>query len=338
MQIKISQAKPLLLKALKAKLVPLLVGSPGMGKSQLYQQIADEHNLLLIDIRLGQCDITDLNGFPKIEGDKAGYVPMDTFPIEGDPIPEGYSGWMLLFDELTSAPPSLQAASYKIILDRKIGKYNLHKNVVVCAAGNLETDNAVVEPMSTALQSRMIHFELAVDSKEWVNWAADAGIDHRITSYINFKPGSLYTFQPDHTDKTYAAPRTWEFVNRLLKDVDLNDRNTLPLLAGTISEGVAREFLGFCRIFSNLPKIEDITSKPETTPVPEEPSILFALTGSIAHHATKDNMEPLMKFIKRMPIEFQVVCLREAIRRNKEILSTSPMKQWISSSAVSLFS
>ena len=120
MQIKISQAKSLLVKAMKVKLVPLLVGSPGLGKSQIYQQIADDHNLLLIDLRLGQCDITDLNGFPKIEGDKAGYVPMDTFPIEGDPIPEGYSGWMLLFDELTSALPSLQASSYKIILDRKI--------------------------------------------------------------------------------------------------------------------------------------------------------------------------------------------------------------------------
>ena len=75
------------------------------------------------------------------------------------------------------------------------------------AAGNLETDNAIVQPMSTALQSRLAHLELVVDSKEWVNWATSNGIDHRITSYINFKPGNLYTFNPDHTDKTYASPR-----------------------------------------------------------------------------------------------------------------------------------
>lgn len=111
MQVKISQAVTMLTAFIKAKLVPLLVGSPGLGKSQIYQQIADQYNLLLIDVRLGQCDVTDLCGFPQIMGNKAGYVPMNTFPIEGDPIPKGYSGWLLLFDELTSAVPALQAAA-----------------------------------------------------------------------------------------------------------------------------------------------------------------------------------------------------------------------------------
>ena len=132
---------------------------------------------------------------------------MDTFPIEGDAIPKGYSGWLILFDELTSAVPALQAAAYKILLDRMVGLHKLHKNVALMAAGNLETDNAIVHPMSTALQSRLAHLELVVDAMEWVNWAASNQIDHRITSYINFKPGNLYTFSPDHTDNTYASPR-----------------------------------------------------------------------------------------------------------------------------------
>jgi hypothetical protein len=51
--------------------------------------------------------------------------------------------------------------------------------------------------------------ELVVDSEEWIEWAEQNDIDHRITSYIKFKPGQLYTFTPDHTDKTYACPRTW---------------------------------------------------------------------------------------------------------------------------------
>lgn len=337
MQIRISQAKPLLEKVLKAKLVPLLVGSPGMGKSQLYQQIANEHNLLLIDLRLGQCDITDLNGFPKIEGDKAGYLPMDTFPIEGDPIPEGYKGWMLLFDELTSAPPSLQAASYKIILDRKVGKYNLHKNVVVCAAGNLETDNAVVETMSTALQSRMIHFELAVNSEDWLNWATENGIDYRITSYINFKPNALYTFSPDHSDKTYASPRTWEFANRLLKNDDTSTVDLLPLLAGTLSEGVAREFITFTKIFKDLPTIKQIMEKPEEIQVPDEPSILYALSGSLSEHLNSDNIEALGKFIVRLPVEFQVITFRTAIKKMPELLNSPTIHKWTLEKGKELF-
>lgn len=337
MQVKPTQAVNMLTAFIKAKLVPIMVGSPGIGKSQIYQQIADQYNLKLIDIRLSQCDVTDLCGFPQIIGSKAGYVPMDTFPIEGEPLPKGYSGWLLLFDEITSAPPALQAASYKILLDRMVGQYKLHKHVALCAAGNLETDNAIVQPMSTALQSRLVHLELTVDSKEWTEWAVSNGIDHRITSYINFKPGQLYTFTPDHTDKTYASPRTWEFANRLLNVTSMDSPNLLPMLAGTISEGVAREFLTFCKIYLTLPTVDQIVQAPKTLAVPDEPSILFALTGSIAHNADKDNFAALMEYVQRLPVEFQVVCLRETVRRNKTLMGHPAVQAWIATSAANLF-
>lgn len=337
MQVKSSQAKVMIAKYIQAKLVPLLVGSPGMGKSQIYQQIADEYNLKLIDIRLGQCDVTDLCGFPQIIGNKAGYVPMNTFPLEGDEIPEGYSGWLLLFDELTSAVPALQAAAYKIILDRMVGLHHLHKNVAVCAAGNLETDNAIVESMSTALQSRLVHMELVVDYKEWLDHASTMKWDHRIGDFINFKPGNLYTFKPDHTDQTYGCPRTWEFTHRLLKVVDEQDPLFLPMLAGTLSEGLAREFVTFCKIYKDLATIPQIIANPEGVKVPGEPSVQWAMTGSIAHNANKDNLTQLMKFVVRLPVEFQVVCLRDTVRRNKPLLAHSAIQNWISTSAVSLF-
>lgn len=329
MQVRISQAVPMISKYLKAKLVTLLKGSPGIGKSQIYQQIADKYNLKLIDVRLSTCDLTDLCGFPQIMGNKAGYVPMNTFPIEGDEIPEGYSGWLLLFDELTSAAPALQAAAYKILLDRMIGIYPLHKNVAVCAAGNLETDNAVVEPMSTALQSRLVHIELATNAEDWLEWATSNGIDHRITSYIRFKPGQLYTFKSDHTDNTYACPRTWEFANRILGVTEDNDPLMLPLLAGDLSEGVAREFVVFMKIYNNLPTIDSIIASPGFVKVSDEPSILFAMCGSISHHAKPENIEALMTYVKRLPAEFQLVCVREIVSRQKSILGNPVMQRWL---------
>lgn len=112
MQVKISQAASMITKAIKAKLVPMLVGSPGTGKSMIVQDIAESYGLKLIDMRLSQCDPTDLMGFPNINKEgRAGYAPMETFPIEGDPLPEGYSGWLLFLDEFNSAPPSVQAAA-----------------------------------------------------------------------------------------------------------------------------------------------------------------------------------------------------------------------------------
>ena len=276
-------------------------------------------------------------GFPTITGEKASYKPMDTFPIEGDTVPKGYNGWLLFLDELNSAPPAIQSAAYKVILDRMVGNHKLHKNVAIVAAGNLETDNAIVQPMSTALQSRMAHLELVVDSKEWVDWASSNEVDHRITSYINFRPDALYSFSPDHTDKTYASPRTWEFANRILQVTDAASSEALPMLAGTISEGVAREFLGFCKIHLSLPKLAEIIANPTSIKVPDEPSVLFAMTGALGNNAAEDNIGALMKFISRLPVEFQVVSLREIVRRNKKLIQHEAVREWVTKSAMDLF-
>lgn len=324
-------------KFIKARLVPMVTGSPGTGKSSIIHAIANEYRLKVIDVRLAQCDPTDINGFPTVSGDRAGYRPMDTFPIEGDAIPEGYTGWLLFLDEMNSASQAVQAAAYKLVLDRMVGKYHLHKNVAIVCAGNLETDNAIVNPMSTALQSRLVHLELVSDVDEWLNWAYEKGIDHRITSYIKFKPGNLYAFSPDHTDQTYACNRTWEFADRVMKVTDNDDPDRLPMLAGTLSEGVAREFIGFCKIDQDLPKIHQIVDDPSGVQVPREPSILFALTGSIGHNANPDNLTPLLRYVKRLPKEFQVVTLRETVRRNKTLLGHPAIQSWISESATSLF-
>lgn len=343
-QVKISQAVSMLAKFIRARLVPMLRGSPGMGKSSIVHQIAKEYNLKVIDLRLSQCDPTDLMGFPNIKGDKACYVPMDTFPIEGDAIPlnketgQPYAGWLLFLDEFNGASISVQAAAYKLVLDRMVGLFHLHKNVAIVCAGNLETDNAIVNPMSTAMQSRLVHLELVSDVVEFTDWCAANDIDHRISDYVRFKPGNVFSFSPDHTDHTYACGRTWEFANRILNVTSgLDDPDLLPMLSGAISEGVAREFLGFCKIYQDLPKPREIEMSPDTVKVPVEPSILFALTGSISHNATKDNFSQFMKFVTRLPVEFQVVTLRETVRRNKSMMGHPAVQKWVTESAASLF-
>lgn len=351
LRVKISQAIRMVTTCIKAKKVPMIHGSPAIGKSAIGYWIAEQYNLLLIDLRLSQCDPTDLMGFPQINEalQRAGYVPMETFPIEGEELPsrmvdgvmKQYSGWLLFLDEFNSASVAVQAASYKIVLDNKVGKHNLHKNVALMCAGNLESDGAIVEQMSTALQSRLVHMELEVCPIEWGKWAVAKGIDHRITSFIEFQPDLLYTFKPDHTDWTYASPRTWQFADDFLKVLDVGDQDMRPLLAGTITQGVAHEFLVFCQIFNELPKIADIVAAPESIRVSGEPSINFALCGSLAHHATIANIGQLMKYILRMPIEMQMVCLRMTLGRDKSLTNTminnADVQKWLEKHATELF-
>lgn len=216
-----AQAQSILLDCISAGLVTMLHGSPGIGKSDIVKQVAETYNLKLIDIRLSQCDPTDISGFPQIQeikdkdgntvDKKAAYIPMDVFPLENDSLPldkdgKEMSGWLLMLDEINQAKQAIQSAAYKLILDRQVGQHNLHKNVAIVCAGNLETDGAITSRVGTALQSRMIHLEIKPDFQGWLSWARDNGIDPRITSFINYMPEKLHFFDPKHKDKTFACP------------------------------------------------------------------------------------------------------------------------------------
>ena len=339
------QAKELLIDCVSSNLVPMISGSPGVGKSSVVRQIADEFNLKVIDMRLSQCDPTDLNGFPVVDSktDKASYRPMDTFPLETDALPldsEGkpMGGWMLFLDEFNSAPLSVQAAAYKLVLDRAIGQHKLHPQCAIICAGNKSTDGAIVNRMSTAMQSRLIHLEMGVDHKSWLLWAAEAQIDYRVTSYINFKPGALNLFNPDHSDQTFACQRTWEFVSKLISKWPTTiSRSKTPLLSGTIGEGAAREFLTFCEIFKDLVSIDQIIKNPMGVNVPVEPSTQFALSGSIANNANEKNIGPLMDFVNRLPLEFQVITIQDILKRKRELVSNEAISSWVTTNAKALF-
>lgn len=206
MKINSKAATDLILETLKAGLVPMLKGSPGIGKSDIIREIGNNNNLEIIDFRLAQADPTDMLGMPFISGNRTDNHPPVSFPIAGDEPPKGKNGWILFFDEINSAPLSVQAASYKIILDRMVGNHKLHPKVAIVAAGNLDSDKAITNRISTALQSRMIHFELEVDHKSWLEWANNNEVDYRIKSFIGFKPEMLHHFDPNHKDNTFPTP------------------------------------------------------------------------------------------------------------------------------------
>ena len=328
MQVSLHEAIELVEIAISSKLVPFIHGSPAIGKSSIVYQLANKHKLKVIDLRLSQCDPTELSGFPFVLEGKAKYIPMDVFPLESTAIPEGYVGWCLFLDEMNSAPKSVQAASYKLVLDRMVGQHKLHTNVAIVCAGNLDSDGAITEEMSTAMQSRLCHIEVYPAKDEFIKYATENSFDYRIASYLDFKPTSLYSFKPNHNDKTYASPRTWEFANKIMQKT--NDYTKLtPLLSGVLSEGIAREFIAFMRHEDKLPKIATIANNPTGISVPEEPSVLYALSGALAHHISNDNHKQLTQFIDRLPTEFQVITFRNITMKHKTNWAEQIRQDWV---------
>lgn len=338
--VNLKQAQEFIIDCIGAALVPFITGAPGIGKSSIVKSIADEYNLELIDLRLSQCDPTDLMGLPRFDpvSGKASYAPMATFPLSTDPVPNGKDGWLLFLDEFNSASISVQAAAYKLVLDKKVGQADLNPRVAIVCAGNRMIDNAITNRLSTAMQSRLIHLELNVETKEWLEWAHINDIDYRITSYINHKPEVLNSFNPNHDDKTFPCQRTWEFVARLIKLwKGVFDFSKLPLIAGAIGEGAAREFVSYCQIFKDLPTIQDIISNPIDITLPSEPSTLYALTGSLANYINDTNADRLMLFIERLPREFQFVTMKDVCRRKRDLLKHKSIATWVTLNANELF-
>ena len=323
-----SEVVPNVTRAMAKNLVPIIRSSPGVGKSDIVRSIARQYNLKVIDMRLAQMDPTDLNGLPHFnEEGFAVYAPFVYFPLEdakpgfNAELGKDYDGWLIFFDEITSAPKQIQAAAYKIILDRMIGQHNLHPRVRMCAAGNLETDNAVVHNMSTALKSRLIHLDMTVNKDDWINWAISAKIDPRVIAFIGFKPTLLYKFDPESQEHTYPCPRTWQFVSKLIEDEPKLDFKDLPIMAGAISPGPATEFLEFTRIYQSLPTIASILANPAGVVVPTEPGIKYAISTMLVEHFTTPNAKDLITFLTRLPVECQVICLRMVAVRNPTVIA-----------------
>lgn len=326
---------------LKAGLVPNVLGSPGVGKSDMVNQIAEAFGLYVIDFRAAQSDPTDFNGFPTMNEDRTRsyYAPPMTFPLENDSIPEGYSGWLLFFDELNTSPPMVQAAAYKVLLDRMVGQQHLHKKVAMVCAGNLETDKAITQRLSTAMQSRLITIEVKPDVNEWCEWAQKNGVDHRIVAYVQWRPDNLHAFNANHSDFTFPCPRTYKFASNLF-DVWGNTIgiDKLEILKGTVGPGVAAELITFCDIFQDLPTRQQMIDDPDTVLInSSQLDILHAITGIIAKEFDTNSSESLLKIINKMPVEFQVVTVNGILRRDVNMKEEVNLKPWIRTNAARLY-
>lgn len=310
-----NEAKPEMIKLLESGLTPVLLGQPGAAKSAITRQVCDMLRLKMIDIRLSQCTPEDLLGLPMKDGNRARFIPFDTFPDESTPIPKGYDGWCIFLDEYTSAHRSVIAASYKITYDRMVGMLKLHPNVVVICAGNRDEDNAITNEIGTAAQSRMVHLEIKSDFESFIWNAARKGFDQRVISFLDMQPTLLNNFAPDHEDVTFACQRTWEFVSKYVKGRKVSDID-LRTLRGTIGTAASVPFYAFLKEEEHLPSFHSIETDPKGTMVPIEQGTQFATISMVVEKFTDKNFADVAKYLSRFPKEMQIVFFRSVVRKN----------------------
>jgi hypothetical protein len=276
------QARRSLLKAFEVKRPIFLWGPPGIGKSELVEGIASELGGLMIDLRLGQMEPTDIRGIPFYNKDSG---KMDWAPPVDLPDAETaaqYPVVVLFLDELNSAAPSVQSAAYQLILNRRVGKYQLPDNVVMVAAGNRESDKGVTYRMPTPLANRFVHQEMKVDFASWQDWAVKNRIHKDVVGYLSFAKQDLYDFDSKSASRAFATPRSWSFVSQLLDD-EVDSETLTNLIAGTVGEGLAVKFMAHRKVASQMPSPADIlTGKVKDLQV-KEVSAMYSLVISMCY-------------------------------------------------------
>ena len=276
------QAKKSLLKAFQVKRPLFLWGPPGIGKSELVEGITNDLNGLMIDLRLGQMEPTDIRGIPFYNKDigKMDWAPPVELPDEETAAQ--YPVVVLFLDELNSAAPSVQSAAYQLILNRRIGKYRLPDNVVMVAAGNRESDKGVTYRMPTPLANRFIHQEMKVDFASWQEWAVNNRIHKDVVGYLSFAKQDLYDFDAKSASRAFATPRSWTFVSQLLDEGD-DDDTTMNLIAGTVGEGLAVKFMAHKKVAGRMPNPADILSGKVKDLQVKEVSAMYSLVISMCY-------------------------------------------------------
>ena len=299
-----------------------LWGPPGVGKSQVVKQTAGALGLDLIDIRALLLDPVDLRGLPRISAEGLSEWCAPSFlPKQGEGV--------LFLDELNAAPPLVQASCYQLVLDRRLGEYELPPGWSIVAAGNREQDRAVSHRMPSALANRFVHLEFTVDPDQWLDWAVENRLAPEVIAFIRFRPGILHQFDPERDTRAFPSPRSWEFVSRLVSSGPAKDLLN-PLVAGAVGAAASAEFCGFMALWEALPRVADILEDPMGMPIPDNPAVLFALCEMMGRALDNDNAETVLAWASRLPAEFSVLLMREAVRRDTGVVNSRAFAQWAS--------
>ncbi|MBX2879815.1 MAG: MoxR family ATPase [Granulosicoccus sp.] len=262
---------------------PVMIwGPPGVGKSELVAQVAQQHGVPLIDIRLSQLEPSDLRGIPfRVDNHVEWAVPR----MLPDASRHGPSGIMFL-DEITSATPAVSAAAYQLILDRCLGEYKVPEGWVIFAAGNRQGDRGVTYSMPTPLANRFTHFDFDVNLDDWVYWAHKNQIDERIIAFLRFRPELLFDFDPAIDPTAFPTPRSWEFAHHALQKFDNGSVILANALQACVGNAAGIEIKAFIDNLENLGDVDAIIEGADS-PVPESIDLQYALASALVGRAVR---------------------------------------------------
>lgn len=310
------------------QIAPVYITSkPGMGKSQLIEQIAADFKCPLYDARLAQFAPEDLRGvpYPNVKDKITEWFTPTFFPRKDELA-------ILFLDEFDKAKPAVQNASLQLLLNRRLGEYKVPNKVFILAAGNTLNDNSFSIPLSSALNNRMLHIEMDSNVNDWLKWASQditigkettSRIEEDIIGFMTFKPEMIHTF--NEKERAWPSPRTWDFLSSLIRSSSnkIKDIDAINLASMAVGTGAAREFHAYRKIYKGIDPKQILKGEypviTEKTDVNFKYAVSTCLGFYVKNNGLKDAKEAkhCLKFIGKFSEEFRIIALRLMLKRNQ---------------------
>ena len=317
----------------KTKLPLMVIGTFGIGKSQGVKEkaieLSKEKNkefinwnetskdkklevynnaekyFNFVDIRLSEFDASDIKGLPELQAsEKFKEWLIWRVPFFAKLIENPESDGILFFDEINLAPPLIQSSCYKIIHDRIINDGRVGEDWLIMGAGNTDEDRAYTHDLAPPLRDRFGEVKLLIPTtQDWIDkYAIPRGINSMIIGFLSFKTGSLYRVDFDDKQK-FTTPRGWERISKLIeKNPTGKDYNKLSILAKSgIGEGIAQEFVAFCKISEQI-KLPEIIANPKRLKEIKEINVKWFINTALAeqYKDKKVKFEKIVDFSRVM--------------------------------------
>jgi hypothetical protein len=324
--MKISSFSKLLITLLPKSEPVLAIGRPGLGKSDAINAAITELGYDAIIAHPAVDDPTDYKGLPAATGSgtRATFLPygnLERMIVADRPL-------VVFFDDLGQAIPAVQAPIMQLILAREVNGVKISPHVRFVAATNRREDKAGVSGMITPLLDRFTTVvNIDFDLDDWVRWGLNNNVPTELLSFVRFRPDSMNKFEATKDMRKSPTPRSVTGMGRLYS-FGLTD---YEILAGAVGEAFATEFIAFVRIWQKIPSIDEILNNPDTTNVPPDPASRYALMGMLAHNADEHNLTNIMRYLKRVPPEFSVLCAKDMIARRPDLQRTRTFIEWVMS-------
>ena len=308
-------------------------GPPGIGKSRIIADIAQEMKIGFVDVRLLLCDPSDLKGipFPDVQNKTALWFPPSTLPVTmNGKRPDLPEKGILFFDDMATAPPLLQAAAYQISTPPyALGDAKLLRGWAVAAAGNRREDRSLTHRMPPALANRFTHLELEPNLPDWTNWAVSHDISPTIITFLNNMGDDaggismLFAFNPEKEERAFPSPRAWEGVDGILK-AGLSENVEGMAIEGTVGLAASAKFGVFRRLFNKLPDPMDILIRKRYSVTPKQIDSQFAFVGMVVSKADKTHLDSIFGWASALPEEMGVLLGKLTHGKFRDACALSP--------------